>query len=110
MESTSAGTSKLVLFESSDGEVKLDVTIDTCEDEAWLNRSQMSLLFGRDVKTVGKHIANALKEELRGSRKPVVAKFATTATDGCRWKGWQNSRMKWILSARKRASCRLSSE
>ncbi|WP_304426496.1 virulence protein RhuM/Fic/DOC family protein [uncultured Adlercreutzia sp.] len=62
--------------------MKLDVTIDTCEDEAWLNRSQMSLLFGRDVKTVGKHIANALKEELRGSRKPVVAKFATTATDG----------------------------
>ena len=34
----------------------------------------------RDVKTIGKHIANALKEELRGF--PVVAKFATTAADG----------------------------
>ena len=34
----------------------------------------------RDVKTIGKHIANALKEELRGF--PVVAKLATTAADG----------------------------
>jgi len=37
-------------------------------------------LFGRDVKTIGKHIANVLKEELKGFS--VVAKFATTASDG----------------------------
>ena len=35
--------------------------------------------FGRDVKTIGKHINNALKEELDNS---VVANFATTASDG----------------------------
>ncbi|MDE5848159.1 MAG: virulence RhuM family protein [Muribaculaceae bacterium] len=40
----------------------------------------MALLFDRDVKTIGKHIANALKEEPEGSS--VVAKFATTAADG----------------------------
>jgi hypothetical protein len=40
----------------------------------------MSKLFDRDIKTIGKHINNALKEELDGF--PVVAKFATTATDG----------------------------
>ena len=40
---------------------------------AWLNRQQMATLFGRDVKTIGKHITNALKEELN----PAVAKFAT---------------------------------
>ena len=34
----------------------------------------------RDIKTVGKHINNALKEELKG--EPVGAKFATTAADG----------------------------
>lgn len=33
-----------------------------------------------DVKTIGKHINNALKEELSGLNS-VVAKFATTATD-----------------------------
>lgn len=60
----------------------MDVAIDAGKDEIWLNRSQMSLLFDRDVKTIGKHIANALKEELEDSPKPVVAKFATTASDG----------------------------
>lgn len=80
--SEAASTSNIVLFESSDGEVRLDVAVDAGKDEIWLNRSQISLLFGRDVKTIGKHIANALKEELEDSPKPVVAKFATTASDG----------------------------
>ena len=62
--SEAASTSNIVLFESSDGEVRLDVAVDVGKDEIWLNRSQMSLLFDRDVKTIGKHIANALKEEL----------------------------------------------
>ena len=75
--SEAASTSNIVLFESSDGEVRLDVAVDAGKDEIWLNRSQMSLLFGRDVKTIGKHIANALKEELENSPKPTVAKFAT---------------------------------
>lgn len=44
------------------------------DDSVWLNRQQMALLFDRDVKTIGKHINNALQEEL----KPDVAKFATT--------------------------------
>ena len=50
----------------------------------------MAELFGRDVKTIGKHVNNALKEELSSELlkfygkeiKPVVAKFATTALDG----------------------------
>ncbi len=49
-------------------------------DTVWLNRQQLAALFGRDIKTIGKHIANALKEELKGF--PVVAKIATTAADG----------------------------
>ena len=43
-------------------------------DTVWLNRNQMAVLFDRDVKTIGKHINNALHEELA----PVVAKFAPT--------------------------------
>lgn len=80
--SEAASTSSIVLFESADGEVRLDVAVDAGKDEIWLNRSQMSLLFDRDIKTIGKHIANVLKEELEDSPKPVVAKFATTASDG----------------------------
>ncbi|MDD3795062.1 MAG: virulence protein RhuM/Fic/DOC family protein [Lachnospiraceae bacterium] len=68
---------ELVLFESTDGNVRLDVNVEG--DTVWLNRSQMAELFGRDVKTIGKHINNSLREELDNS---VVAKFATTASDG----------------------------
>ncbi|MBX3164153.1 MAG: virulence RhuM family protein [Bacteroidetes bacterium] len=51
------------------------------EDETvWLNRQQLAELFDRDIKTIGKHINNALNEELKNIS--VVAKFATTASDG----------------------------
>lgn len=82
--SEAASTSNIVLFESSDGEVRLDVAVDVGKDEIWFNRSQMSLLFDRDVKTIGKYIANALKEELENSPKPTVAKFATVQKEGNR--------------------------
>lgn len=50
------------------------------DETVWLNRQQLATLFGRDIKTIGKHINNALNEELAGMA--VVSKFATTATDG----------------------------
>ena len=58
--------------------LSLDVRVEN--ETVWLNRNQIALLFDRDVKTIGKHISNALKEELDGLS--VVAKFATTASDG----------------------------
>lgn len=61
-----------------DETLHLDVRVEN--DNVWLNRNQIAKLFDRDVKTIGKHINNALKEELDGL--PVVANFATTATDG----------------------------
>ncbi|MCC7575932.1 MAG: virulence RhuM family protein [Methanomethylovorans sp.] len=68
----------IVLYKATDGTICLDVRTDG--DTVWLNRNQMAVLFDRDVKTIGKHINNALNEELQGF--PVVAKFATTASDG----------------------------
>ena len=68
---------EIILYQP-DNDVKLEVRLN--EETVWLNRQQMAALFQRDVKTVGKHIANALSEELNGT--PVVAKFATTAADG----------------------------
>ncbi|MBR2237200.1 MAG: virulence RhuM family protein [Prevotella sp.] len=52
------------------------------DENAWLNRQQMAELFGRDVKTIGKHIGNALQEELR--KVPTVAKFAIVQREGNR--------------------------
>ncbi len=73
---------RIVLFESADGEVSLPVAVDIAEEEVWLNREQLAILFARDVKTIGKHVNNALREELFGQRDRVVAKIATTAADG----------------------------
>ena len=68
---------EIILFENQG--VKLEVNVK--DETVWLNREQIAKLFGRDIKTIGKHINNALKEELSDDNS-VVAKFATTATDG----------------------------
>ncbi|MDO4735460.1 MAG: virulence protein RhuM/Fic/DOC family protein [Bacteroidia bacterium] len=73
-----ADASPIVIYTSEDNVVSVDVKLEN--DTVWLNRAQMALLFDRDIKTIGKHISNALKDELDGL--PVVAKFATTASDG----------------------------
>lgn len=69
---------KIVIYQTKDGKTSIDVKLEN--ETVWLNRQQMAELFGRDIKTIGKHINNAKKEELEGI--PVVAKFATTALDG----------------------------
>ena len=68
---------EIILFENQG--VKLEVNLK--DETVWLNREQLAKLFDRDIKTIGKHINNALKEELANDTA-VVAKFATTATDG----------------------------
>ena len=75
-----ADEKKEIVVYNGAGDVKLEVL--TADDTVWLNRQQLALLFGRDVKTIGKHIANALKEELKGVS--TVAKFATVQTEGNR--------------------------
>ena len=70
---------EIVIFETEDHQVKLPVTMEG--ETVWLNRNQMSELFDRDVKTIGKHINNALKEELSVDNS-TVAKFATVQIEG----------------------------
>lgn len=72
-------TNEIVLFETEDRKVALSVPIE--QETVWLNRNQMAELFDRDVKTIGKHINNALKEELDSS---TVAKIATVQNEGGR--------------------------
>lgn len=68
---------EIVVFQP-DEVMRLEVRVE--DETVWLNRHQLAELFDRDVKTIGKHINNALREELHGL--PVVANFATTAGDG----------------------------
>ncbi|MDR2578996.1 MAG: virulence RhuM family protein [Chitinispirillales bacterium] len=84
---------EIVLYQPDDM-VAVEVRLE--KENVWLNRQQIAVLFDRDIKTIGKHINNALKEELAGFStvanfatvkngnvvNSVVAKFATTAADG----------------------------
>jgi len=69
---------EIIIYQAPDGTTDLDVRLE--DETVWLNHQQIAKLFNRDIKTVGKHINNALKEELEDFS--VVAKFATTANDG----------------------------
>lgn len=71
---------EIIIYQTSDGVTNLDVKLEN--NTVWLNRQQMAELFDRDIKTIGKHINNALKEELEDI--PTVAKFATVQTEGSR--------------------------
>lgn len=71
--------SNIEIYESDDGQIRLDVQMDG--ETVWLSLDQIALLFGRDNSTISRHIKNVFSEgEL--NREAVVAKYATTATDG----------------------------
>ena len=69
---------QIVIYQTEDGQTQIDVRLEN--DMIWLTREQIAVLFGRDYKTISKHINNALREELADS--VVVAKFANTTQHG----------------------------
>ena len=65
----------------NDGELELKVSLEN--ETVWLNRNQIAELFGRDVKTIGKHITNVFNDgELE--QISTVANFATVQNEGGR--------------------------
>lgn len=79
MTTLSIPTDSLLLYQSEDGRIKIDVRMDG--DTVWLSLDQMAALFVRDKSTISRHIKNLFAE---GELVPqsVVANFATTASDG----------------------------
>ncbi len=70
---------EIILYQSDELSERIEVRLD--EKTVWLNRHQLASLFGRDVKTIGKHINNVFSEgELE--KEVVVANFATTTQHG----------------------------
>ena len=76
---TDRGKGDIVVYQP-DEITRLEVRVEG--ETVWLNRHQLADLFGRDVKTIGKHINNALREELRSI--PTVANFAIVQKEGTR--------------------------
>ena len=80
MQSIESGNKGEIVMYQPDETIRLEVRVEN--ETVWLNRQQMASLFGRDVKTIGKHINNALKEELVDI--PTIANFATVQIEGGR--------------------------
>lgn len=73
------GENEILFFETEDKQVKLPVNVEN--GSVWLNQNQIAKLFDRDIKTIGKHISTALKEEL-DNIESTVAEFATVQMEG----------------------------
>jgi len=72
---------EIIIYQANETSTHLEVRIEA--ETVWLNRQQISDLFDRDVKTIGKHINNVFKEgELEKSS--TVANFATVQNEGGR--------------------------
>ena len=75
------GENEILFFETEDKQVKLPVNVEN--GAVWLNQNQIAKLFDRDIKTIGKYISTALKEEL-DNIESTVAEFATVQMEGNR--------------------------
>lgn len=51
---------KIVIYQTADGQTVIDVKLEN--DTVWLSANQMAILFGRDEKTIRKHINNVFSE------------------------------------------------
>ncbi|WP_308745041.1 RhuM family protein [uncultured Bacteroides sp.] len=69
----------IVIYQTKDGKMSIDVKLEN--ETVWLTLSQITELFDRDKSVISRHISNVFREgEL--DRSSVVAKNATTASDG----------------------------
>ena len=72
---------QIAIYKSKDGNTQIHVRLQ--QETVWLTQKQMGELFGRDYKTISKHINNVFGEgELE--RKSTVANFATVQNEGGR--------------------------
>jgi len=85
MESESRGLDmnsdlgKIILYQSEDGHTSMEVHLK--DETVWLTLNQMAKLLDRDKSVISRHLGNIFQTgEL--ARKAVVAKNATTASDG----------------------------
>lgn len=71
----------IVLFQSSDREISLDVSTDG--DTVWLTQAQMAELFERDRTVIARHVSNIYKEG-EVDKDSTCAKFAQVQNEGDR--------------------------
>ena len=75
-QQTTAPGGEVVLFQSPEGDVQIDVRLE--QETVWLSLNQIADLFARDKSVISRHLRNVyFTGELE--REATVAKIATTA-------------------------------
>lgn len=72
---------EIILYQTDEIPERIEVRVD--DETVWLNRQQMASLFGRNVKTIGKHINNIFSED-ELTKNSTVANFATVQNEANR--------------------------
>lgn len=79
MQNEIINKSELLIYESKEGNIKLDVNLEN--ETVWLSLEQIARLFGRDKSVISRHIKHVFEDgEL--DRNMVVANFAITTKHG----------------------------
>ncbi len=73
---------ELVIYESANGNIKLDVNLEN--ETVWLSLDQMTKLFGRDKSVISRHIKNIFEEGELEKNSSTIANFATVQKEGTR--------------------------
>lgn len=74
-EMIESNQSELILYESKDGSIKLDVNLEY--EIVSLSLEQMSKLFGRDKSVLSRYIKNIFDEGELEKNNSTIANFAT---------------------------------
>lgn len=77
------GQSQLIIYQSEDGQVKIDVRLEN--ENVWLTQMAMAKLFETTKQNISLHINNILKDD-ELSEDSVVKESLTTALDGKNYK------------------------
>jgi hypothetical protein len=79
MDSNLPDNGQILLYQTQDGKTGIQVTLK--DETVWLTQNQMAELFQREKSVISKHIKKIFETgELE--ENSVIAKFATTASDG----------------------------
>lgn len=80
---TQTQDSQILIYQSTDGKIKVDVMIE--DESVWLTQEQMAMLFGKSKSTINEHILNIFSEdeldEITTMRKIGISDFSTKPTN-----------------------------
>jgi len=108
--------SEILIYQTEDGETRIEVKMDGEHDSVWLTQLQMAELFQKAKSTINEHIKNIYKEgeleESESMRKIGISEFSTKPTNfynldviisvgyrvkshrGTQFRKWATSRLK----------------